>query len=90
MAFEIIVLESHLINTVSQVSEENVVGEFVKMCKRFVWCDEFPTEYMMLIRTAKTIIYNDTYAPQPACMVILTGPITVELFDEIEARLNSL
>lgn len=88
--FEILVFESHDLYDTDIAEPENAVNKFVDMCYKYVNPCDVEEKYTQLSNTNKTITYQDRNAGDKPKLVMLIGPVTGKLYDDIQTKIKNL
>lgn len=86
--FEILVFENHDLYDSDIANQEDVVTKFVAMCRTYVNPEYAEERYTCLSKTNKTITYSDRNGNDKPKLVMLIGPVTLELNTAIRAEIK--
>ena len=88
--YEILVFENHDLYDSDIADPEDVVKKFIAMCRTYVNPDYVDEGYTELRSTNKSVTYHDRYGSDKPKLVMLIGPVTTELYDEIKEESKKL
>jgi len=86
--FEILVFENHDLYDNDIANQEDVVAKFVAMCRTYVNPEYAEERYTYLDQSRRTIYYSDRNGGDKPKLVMLIGPVTLELNKEIGAEIK--
>lgn len=88
--YEILVFENHDLYDSDIADPEDIVKKFVNMCYRYINPWDVEEWYTCLCSTNKSITYYDRCGSDKPKMVMLVGPVTGKLYDDIKAEIKNL
>jgi hypothetical protein len=87
MEFEVLVLESHTVYDGEKLhSVKDAINIFIRLSKKYINPQYVPEEYVRLHRTTLSLMYSGDASGDKPYLVMLLGPITDEIYEEIKIK----